>query len=564
MIRAPASRDHAAAPIATLAEASAGRRRALDDEARLAVIVAHHGQLIGSEAVSAHDAALGAIAQVRADGEAALPSPAAQAAWAERAAPGLADAAEQIHLHTAAQAVVDHAAAVASGIAGAQASAAASWHDPARFVRTLGDLARLASSHADPDASEADRDRMVRSAVGGAVGMALDRALAAHEPEFAAHILASWGDTLPPATLQTTIARLDSAARDARLDQVICKVTGGDGTSADPDAKGVVIAAPLGAAMHPIAGGEVTAVTGPAQAATISVRHPDGSTARYGGVGLASVSHGDRVTPAQVLGSARDQVTLALTGADGQPVDPASWLDRAGGAGALVGSVATPRQWDGEEVLRRIAAREDLSVIDRAAATALAGRRMAADQATLDAGDRAMARAVIALRAERAHGISEAGCLPTAATAGASPCGLARIDQVLREAALIPALPPRDSADALRLAVLQRQAPAGFAAIDLAPLIATVHPADLAALAVAQQALTTGTTPPASGEARDAALDAIARHEWLGGGGLPDTALPAILADALARLRLDHTDPADTRAVEAHVADAIQSSAGQT
>ena len=564
MIRAPASRGNPVPPSAALADVSAGRRRALYDEARLAAIVAQHAQRIGSEAVGAHDNALGAVAQVRTDGQAALRSPAAQAAWAERAVPGMADAAERIHRHTAAQAIVDNAATAASRIAGAQATAAESWGDPARFVQTLGSLARLADGYADPGASEADRARVVRGVVGGAVGMALDRALNAQEPEFAAHILTTWGDTLPPAALQRAIARLGSAERDARLHRVLCEVAGGHGAAGEPDADSIGIEATPGAALHPLAGGEVTKIEGPAHAATISMRHPDGTTARYGGVGLVAVSPGDRATPAQVLGSARDRVTLAVNGADGQPLDPAAWLDRAGGAGALVGATATPRQWDGAEVLRRIAARNDLSEPDRAAAIALAQRRMAGDRATLAAGDRAMGRAAIALCAQQPQGATDVDGLPDAVTAGASPAGLARIDQVLRNAALAPAMPPHDSADALRLEILQRQVPAVFCVIDLTPMIATVHPANLAALAAAQHAQAAGAHPASSSNARAAALDAMARHEWLGGAGLPDAALPAILDDALARLRLDHTDPTDTRAVEMQVADAIQSGAGRT
>ena len=359
MIRAPASRGNPVPPSAALADVSAGRRRALYDEARLAAIVAQHAQRIGSEAVGAHDNALGAVAQVRTDGQAALRSPAAQAAWAERAVPGMADAAERIHRHTAAQAIVDNAATAASRIAGAQATAAESWGDPARFVQTLGSLARLADGYADPGASEADRARVVRGVVGGAVGMALDRALNAQEPEFAAHILTTWGDTLPPAALQRAIARLGSAERDARLHRVLCEVAGGHGAAGEPDADSIGIEATPGAALHPLAGGEVTKIEGPVHAATISMRHPDGTTARYGGVGLVAVSPGDRATPAQVLGSARDRVTLAVNGADGQPLDPAAWLDRAGGAGALVGATATPRQWDGAEVLRRIGEMSD-------------------------------------------------------------------------------------------------------------------------------------------------------------------------------------------------------------
>lgn len=564
MIRAPASRDHAAPPIATLAEVNAGRRRALDDGARLATIVARHAQLVGSDAVGAHDDALGAVEHVRTEGQAALPSSAAQAAWAERIAPDLADAATQIHRHSAAQAVVDHAAVAVSGIADAQTAAAESWRDPARFVQALQALAMLANSHVTPDASKADQARIVRGAVGGAVGMALDRALDAQEPEFAAHILSTWGETLPPAMLQKTIARLDGAARDARLARVFCEATAGHGEAAMPAAGRLAVNAPPGAGLHPLAGGEVIAVEGPTHDATISVRHPDGSTAQYGGVGLAAVTPGDLATPAQVLGSTRDTATVALTGADGQPIDPATWLDRAGGAGALIGTSATPRQWNGDEVLRRIAARNDISEIDRAAAKALAARRMAKDKATLAAGDRALSRATIALCAERPHGIVDATGLPDALKAGASPRGLAMIDRVLREAALTPATPPRNSPDALRLDILRRQSPDAFAAINLAPMIAAAHPADLAALAGAQAALAQGATPPSPADARAAVLDAMARHEWIGGAALSDAELPAILGDALVRMELDHTDPAAARAVQGHVADAIQSRKDRT
>lgn len=559
MIRAPSARTAARGAPEALADVSAGRLRVVADRARLATIVAQHAGLIGSDAIAARPNALADLAQVRSDGEAALDSPENRAAYSERIVPGLADAADRINRHAARQAAVARAGLALSEIGAAQKAAAQSWQDPDRFVQGLHALAAAAASHADPEAPEADRAKFVRGAIGTAVGAALDHALDANEPEFASHILAGWGDSLPPAVAQRTVARLDAAAREARFARVFCDAAGGGDSSDDAARSGLVLDVPVAAAVHPLAGGVVSAVHGPADNSAITVRHSDGSSATYGGIGLAAVAPGDRVGTPQVLGSARKQLTLEITDANGTPVDPGSWLDRAGGAAAMTGPATAPRSWAVDAMLDRVAQHSDLSGADLAAAQAFAQRRMDGDHAALARGDRALAREVIAMRAPAPGRMQDAADIPDAITALASPAGLARIDNALRTAAQAPAEPLPGGPAALRIAILQRQLPATFANSDLAPLIAAVHPTELAAIAHDQQAILAGKVPESAGDARSAVLDALARHEWMSGSALPDADLPGILGDALARLRLDHTDPGDARAVEAHVADAIQS-----
>lgn len=566
MIRAPSVRARASGvPAAQDApdDSYAGRLRAIADQARLGTIMAQHAGLVGSDAIAARPDALADLVQVRADGEAALDSPDTQAAYAERIVPCLADAAERINRHAAQQGAAARAGLVLSEIGAAQKAAAQSWQDPDRFVQTLHTLAAVAAVHADPNMPQTDRAKFVQSAVGTAVGAALDHALDAGEPEFAHHILAGWGDSLPPAVAQRIMARLDAAARKAKIARVFCDAAGGQAQAPDPSGNaaqsGPVLEAPLAAAVHPLAGGVVSAVNGPADNTAIAVRHPDGSTATYGGIGLAAVAAGDRVTSGQVLGSARNRMTLAIADADGTPIDPDLWLDRAGGSDALIGPVTIPRSWDVNAMLDRVAQHSDLSGADLAEALAFAQRRMNHDHATLARGDRALAHAVITQRVQAPGRIQDLADIPDAITASASPAGLSRIDNALRAAVQAPAEPQRDGPVALRIALLQRQLPDTFANCDLAPLIATVHPADLAAIAHDQQTLLAGKTPLRAGDARSAVLDALARHEWMVGSALPDADLPGILCDAVARLRLDHTDPDDARAVEAHAADAIQS-----
>jgi len=142
-----------------------------------------------------------------------------------------------------------------------------------------------------------------------------------------------------------------------------------------------------------------------------------------------------------------------------------------------------------------------------------------------------------------------------------TPSTLALVDTALRGSARNADTPERDNADALRLALLQRQNPGEFARINLAPLIGTIHPADLARLAADQAAIAKGQVPDRPRDPGSSVLDALARYEFASGASLPDQALPTIKSQAETQLRLNQTDMADRPSIDSALSDAIQSQA---
>jgi murein DD-endopeptidase MepM/ murein hydrolase activator NlpD len=557
--------------ILAMSDDTAGRARALQDHAALTNLVDIHGALQGGAAVAAQPQALNELDRIKTEGQATLGTPGMIAAYNQQLDPAINDAANQITGHALQQMGVERQAVADQTMQAAQQSAASAWQDPSRFVQGLGTVQALALGQAGPGANEQDRAGAARTAVGCAVANAVGQALSAGEPEFAAHIMGGWGDTLTPADYQQTVAHLGRAAQNQRVSSIFAQAAGGNpppgaGDAApaavSPDA--VAIAAPAGAAVHPIAGGIVTALDGAPDNASVQIRHPDGSSTRYGGLGLAAVAPGDLVTPAHVIGSASPVVTMAANAPSGIATDAGSLLRNAGGAGKLIGATDTPRTWDVPTMLDRIAQRQDISPDDQALAINLAQRRMAMDQAQQASGDVAAGRSVVSLTAAAPGSIGQATDLPASLAARMTPSTLAQVDSVVRGAARATAAPGPDSPDALRLELMQRQAPGQFAQINLAPLIGTIHPADLSQLADNQANLAAGKAPDIAQDPRSAVLDALARHEFISGSSLPDQVLPAIKDQAETLLRLNQVDISDRPTIDNTVMDAIQNQAGPT
>jgi murein DD-endopeptidase MepM/ murein hydrolase activator NlpD len=553
---------------------TAGRARALQDRAALSNVVDVHAGMRGGTAVAAQPQALGELERIKADGQATLGSPGMIAAYDQHIAPAIDEATTRITDHTLQQLAVERQAVADQTMQAAQQSAASAWQDPSRFVQGLGAVQALALEHAGPDVTDEDRSGAVRAAVGGAVANAVGQALAAGEPAFAAHIVSGWGATLSPADYQLAVARLGQAAQNQRVATIFAQAAGGQpmpiaGGNPSPDVAQVLplagsldtvaIAAPIGAAVHPLAGGMVTAVDGARDNPSVQIVHPDGSSASYGGLGLAAVSPGDLVTPAHVIGSAGHAVTLGTTAPTGGAADAGALLRSAGGTAALIGATDTPRTWDATTILDRIGQRLDLSPEEQALASGLARRRMAADQVQQAAGDLAAGRAVVSLTASAPGSIAQAADLPPELTAQMTPRTLARVDNALRGAAQAATVPAADNQAALRLELLQRQDPGQFAQINLGPLIGTIHPADLSQIAASQANVAAGQAPEIAQDSRSAVLDALARHEFNSGANLPDQALPAIKSQAETLLRLNQADPSDRASVDGVVGDAIQS-----
>jgi len=547
--------------IAGLADDTAGRAAALRDAATIEDVVGSHAALPGAAGVAGQPAALNDLAGIVEQGRQALGSPGMVAAYDAGIGPVVDDAAARITGHALNQAMVERSVLDDQAMQAAQRQAGIAWLEPGRFAAGLSAVGDLAASQVGPMASEEERAQTARQAVGGAVAHAVGGALMAGEPEIAAHLLDGWGGTLTPAAYQLAYAQVGQAARDAQMQAVFNQAAAGSGaaSSADaPAAGGLAVAAMPGGAVYPIAGGVVAANGGAADNGAVTVVHPDGSSARYGGLGLAAVAPGDMVTASHVIGSAGPALNLRATTIDGGEADAGALLRSAGGPAAMVGGTDVPRVWDMPEMVSRIAGRDDLSEADRALAMGVAQQRMAADAAQLAAADRAGGRQAIGLLAGAPRTIRSVADLPPEVASSLLPANLAAVDGALRAMAVTPVAPAADGPAALRLELMQRQDPGGFAAINLAPLAGTMDLGDLARLAGAQDAIESGRSLPGGGDLRSGVLDALARHEFATGGAIPDATLPAVCGRATTWAGLNRIDPADGAAMDGAVASAIQ------
>ncbi len=525
-----------------------------------------HGGLHGGAAVVAQPGALDALARVRADGQAALGTPGMVAAYDAQLGPALTEASARITDHALRQSEVERRTVADQAMQAAQQSAASAWRDPLRFIKGLDAVRALAGEQVGPHASAEGRIAAERQAVGGSVAGAVDQALCADEPEFAAHIMALWGHAMTPAAYQHAVARISQAAQDQHIAAIFAEAAGGNAVAGDAQAAPkasspyqVVLSAPPGAAVHPVAPGAIVALTGPDDCATVQIIHSDGSIAVYGRLGLAAVAPGDLVSPAHAIGSATAHITLAACAASGAALDAANLLRDAGGHGAVIGSGDTPRRWNVPVMLDRIAARADLTSEDRVLAAAFARRRMEADHATQAASTQAAGRSVVALFAAAPRSTRQAADLPSALAAQMTPATLAQVDRTLRDAGHAASVPVPENPAALRLELLQRKHQGEFSRLNLALLIGMIDAADLVRLGDDQTRIVAGKEINRPDSRGAAVLDALARHEIVQRASLPDDVLPAIKASAETLLRLNRTDPADQPAIDAIVATAIQS-----
>jgi transposase-like protein len=154
---------------------------------------------------------------------------------------------------------------------------------------------------------------------------------------------------------------------------------------------GLDIGAALGAAIHPIAGGTVEAVTQDARSGRwVAVKHPDGTTSTYAHMGNQSVKVGDVVAPDTVLGTVGmtghttgPHVHLRVRDAHGADLDPQKVIGGSVDRATVVGSPQTPRNWDQGAIITAIDKRDDWSFEEKEEVKAFAREHMAQDEAAL-------------------------------------------------------------------------------------------------------------------------------------------------------------------------------------
>lgn len=164
-----------------------------------------------------------------------------------------------------------------------------------------------------------------------------------------------------PKTAEGTVPRQEPARIEAGVyhPPVAGRVSNTYAQHAARGSHGIDIAASVGSAIHPIAGGVVQSVGNDARSGNfVVIKHPDGHTSSYSHMAQVSVKQGDPVDGAGVLGTVGmtghttgPHVHLRTKDSSGKDVDPQFLLGTraAGGTAnvrAVVGSPDTPRRLD--------------------------------------------------------------------------------------------------------------------------------------------------------------------------------------------------------------------------
>lgn len=125
---------------------------------------------------------------------------------------------------------------------------------------------------------------------------------------------------------------------------------------------GLDVAAPIGSAIRPVAGGTVVQVGQDSKSGRfVIVKHPDGHTSSYSHMGNQSVKVGDPVGGGAVLGTvgmtgntSGPHVHLRIKDASGKDVDPETMMGSKAAGGSVIGGGETPRRWDKAQLYANI------------------------------------------------------------------------------------------------------------------------------------------------------------------------------------------------------------------
>lgn len=268
---------------------------------------------------------------------------------------------------------------------------------------------------------------------------------------------------------------------------------------------GYDIAAPLGTAIRPIAGGVVIAVEENGRAGKyVIVRHPDQTTSSYSHMGGFSVQVGNEVSTSTVLGTVGmtgrttgPHVHLRTKDKDGNDIDPATLFGQRAGAAipaAVTGQPSTARNWDQGAVLARIEARTDWSPEKRARVRAFALGRMGQDESALsDQYQDAASDAAVEIAKFEPGKFTSTSQLSAGVRSRMDPAALADMEVRLKaeaaqraQAAANAAATGAQSQRGFEIEAMRRLDPEGFKKLDLTKEVGRISPSQFNTLVLQQ------------------------------------------------------------------------------
>ncbi|PTR05688.1 MULTISPECIES: M23 family metallopeptidase [unclassified Novosphingobium] len=377
----------------------------------------------GGNAVDGLPAARKQLDDIRKQGLDGLKSPRAQQIFSQHFDTLYASALGDMNGHAIQQAAVQRKTVLGAELSTAQDAAAGLVDSPADLRAAVGVVGQKAQAYADFAGLGEAGAQYVKQQQGAVYGMAIDRLVKDDKVDLASALFDAHHDEMTFEQRNSALDALREPMQRRDAANGFLEVTAGLGPSrgapAAPEGQpggrvqmpvanghvtntfeqhrergsaGLDIGAPLGAAIHPIAGGTVEAVTQDDRAGRwVKVKHPDGTTSTYAHMGNQSVKPGDVVTPDTVLGTVGmtghttgPHVHLRVRGADGADLDPQKVIGGRAGESTLVGSPQAARNWDQASVIAQIDKRSDWSFEKRERVKAYARQRMGQDEQALN------------------------------------------------------------------------------------------------------------------------------------------------------------------------------------
>lgn len=262
--------------------------------------------------------------------------------------------------------------------------AGASYADSQKFGPAIEKVKAAAGRRAQIEGLGDASAAYVKEQVGSVYAGAIANALASGDVDMASTMFEAHGDELTFDQRNAAFRSLQKPMQEREYGAIFAQATTGipqtapggkfqmpvDGkvTSKFGEARGgeahsgLDVAAPMGSAIRPIAGGKVSAVTEDGRAGKwVKVEHPDGTSSTYAHMGNQSVKVGDEVGPDTVLGTVGmtghttgPHVHLVVRDTKGNRVDPEKVIGGRYGAAKIVGTADAARNYDQASVIANI------------------------------------------------------------------------------------------------------------------------------------------------------------------------------------------------------------------
>jgi len=480
------------------------RSLALEGQQQLAALTQQFSTLQGGNARAAQADVVAQMAKVREGLLAKAANPRMAKMFEERFAPVYADTSQSVFGHAAKQSLVERDSVLANSVSAAQDEAAMLAEQPDKFGAAIDRVRAAALEYAG--FKGIDGSAYAKQQTGAVYAAATLNAIKGENVDLAEAMFHAHESDMTfeqrnqvLGALQKPLLDRDSAAGFLEVTAGRSPTAGtGGGTYQAPvegrvsntfaqhlarGSAGLDIAAVVGSAVHPVAGGTVIDVSeDPRSGKFVMVRHDDGHVSSYSHLGNQSVKKGDAVNASTVLGTVGmtghtegPHVHLRVRDAAGNDVDPEKLIGKQ--SAAVVGSPSAARNWDQASVIAAIEKHPEWSFEKKERVKAYARTRMNQDESTLsdqyaDAADKAAL-----FIAQRGGLIGSSAELPAAVRARMNPTKLAELDVSLKkanEAAATEKL--KNSEDYWTLRALKVGDPEAFAKVPMAGYVGKLDP----------------------------------------------------------------------------------------